>query len=56
MEGFSVVTDIKPTSYSITILAALQRMPMYEGTVPRAVVARRRAKNKVAKMSRKVNR
>ena len=31
-------------------------VPMYEGTVPAHVVARRRARNKVAKQSRKRNR
>lgn len=38
------------------ILAALQGRNVYQGTVPEAVVRRRRAKNKVARRSRRVNR
>lgn len=30
--------------------------PIYEGTVPPKVIARRRARNKVARMSRRINR
>ncbi|WP_280389861.1 hypothetical protein [Nocardia wallacei] len=38
------------------ILRGLQAKPMYEGTVPEHVKARRRAKNKAARKSRKANR
>lgn len=40
------------------MLAALNilRKHIYEGTVPAKVIAKRRAKNKVAKKSRRVNR
>lgn len=38
------------------ILFALQAKPFYEGTVPAHVKARRRAQNRRAKASRKVNR
>jgi hypothetical protein len=38
------------------ILAALQTKPVYYGTASRTRVAKRRAKNKVAKQSRKKNR
>lgn len=42
----------------LTILFALNRMNkhIYAGTVPAHVKAKRRAKNKVAKASRKANR
>lgn len=42
--------------YQRTILAALQSKHVYAGTVPAATVARRRAKNKVARKSRRINR
>lgn len=44
--------------YASLILWSLnkQHKPMYEGTVPTHVKARRRAKNRVAKQSRKANR
>lgn len=47
-----------PNPYASLILFAMNKMrkPMYEGTVPAHVKARRRAANKVAKRSRKVNR
>lgn len=38
------------------ILFALQSKHIYAGTVPAAVVARRRAKNKVARKQRRINR
>jgi hypothetical protein len=40
----------------LSMLVMQGRYRMYEGTVPAKVKARRRAKNKVAKQSRKVNR
>jgi hypothetical protein len=44
------------TSWARAILAGLQGKQMYEGTVPEHVKARRRARNKVARLSRRVNR
>jgi len=38
------------------MLHALQSKHVYAGTVPATVVARRRAKNKVARQSRRANR
>ncbi|GAA3730534.1 hypothetical protein GCM10022239_03880 [Leifsonia bigeumensis] len=38
------------------ILSALQSKPIYEGTANAKAVARRRAKNKVARRSRRINR
>jgi hypothetical protein len=38
------------------VLGALQRKPMYLGTVPADVVARRRARNKRARAARRHNR
>lgn len=44
-----------PTSFGM--LAALQGLPhIYAGTVDPAVVAHRRARNKVARRSRRINR
>ncbi len=45
-------------SFGFAILRGLNRLGkhVYAGTVPAAEVARRRAKNKVAKASRKANR
>jgi hypothetical protein len=45
-----------PTAYEFMTFMALQRRPMYAGTVPVDEVARRRAKNKVARKSRATNR
>lgn len=42
--------------YQRTILHALQSHHIYAGTVPAHVKARRRAKNKVARVSRRRNR
>ena len=38
------------------ILAGLQSKPMYQGTANTQAVARRRAKNRVARRSRRINR
>lgn len=43
-------------NYQRMILFALQRKPMYLGTVPFHVKEKRRARDKVAKQSRKANR
>lgn len=46
-----------PSRYSRLILAGLQRAShVYAGTVPAHVTARRRAKNRVARASRRTNR
>lgn len=53
------MTATEPTPYSLAILAGLQgKRPgeMYAGTVPAHVKAKRRARDKVARMSRRVNR
>lgn len=44
------------STYGFRILWALQGKPMYEGTVPDAVKARRRAANKRARAARRNNR
>lgn len=46
----------QPDTYELAILHALQTRPFYYGTVEPHVIAKRRAKNKVAKASRKKNR
>lgn len=46
----------EPTSYEIAILNGLQRMQLYQGTVPAHVKARRRAANKAARRARRQNR
>lgn len=46
-----------PSSYSLAILGGLQRLPhIYEGTVPAATVQARRATNRRARASRRINR
>lgn len=47
-----------PNSYSLAVLIGLQHAyrHIYAGTVPAHVIAKRRARNKMAKMSRRVNR
>lgn len=44
------------TNWARDILAALQGKHVYGGTVPEHVVAKRRARNKQARASRKANR
>lgn len=51
----------EPSSYAIAILLGIQSKlqrgeHVYEGTVPASVIARRRARNKVARLSRRANR
>ncbi|MEU7814065.1 hypothetical protein [Pseudonocardia sp. NPDC049154] len=47
----------EPTSFSFTILRALNlKGPMYAGTADPGRVAQRRAKNRVARRSRRINR
>ena len=49
-------TTAARSTYAFRILLALQAKPMYEGTVPAAVKARRRAANKRARVARRANR
>jgi hypothetical protein len=57
MENLKIQTDTPgPSSYQLTMLLAIQRKPMYLGTVPRAEINRRRAANKRARVQRRVNR
>lgn len=44
------------TPYQKAILNGLSRKPIYRGTVPEHVKQKRRAKNRVARASRKANR
>lgn len=50
------MTATTPGSYALTILGALQKRAMYAGTVPVKTVRRRRAENRVARKSRRLNR
>lgn len=52
----SVATDVAPSPYALRILEALQAKHVYAGTVPAAVVARRRCAGRVARKSRRLNR
>ncbi len=51
-------TDTAPSAFELMILSGLQRKPMFGGLTEAgwARVARRRAKNKVARRSRQINR
>lgn len=44
------------SDYQLAILGALQGKPMYEGTVPGAVKAQRRRRNKAARIARRAHR
>lgn len=46
----------EPTTYQLAVLNALQLQHIYYGTVEPHVIAKRRAKNKVARLQRRVNR
>lgn len=46
----------KPSPYSLAILRALQGKHVYAGTVSAKVKATRRAANRVARVSRRINR
>ena len=50
------VTTREPTSYEFGILRALQHRKLYQGTVEDGIKSSRRARGKVAKLSRKINR
>lgn len=58
LSGWLMSRTRESTDYAKSILLALNLLdkPMYEGTVPAHVKAQRRAKNKVARKSRRVNR
>lgn len=45
-----------PQKFQRVLLMAMQTRPIYAGTVPDAEVARRRAANRRAKASRRINR
>lgn len=51
-------TAVEPTSYQLAILAGLQRKPVFAGLTDEqwGTVDRRRAKNKVARKQRQINR
>lgn len=53
---FQIEGNPGPSSYQLTMLLAIQRKPMYLGTVPRAEIDRRRAASKRARLQRRVNR
>lgn len=57
-DAVKVATKADPVKAPDPALAALNRVSshIYAGTVPAAVVRRRRAKNKRARISRRVNR
>lgn len=46
----------QPTSYELAILRGLQGRSMYQGTVPDGVRQQRRARNRIARQSRQMNR
>lgn len=51
----------EPTEYELAILGALNiralsGIPMYDGRVPAKTIARRRARNRMARVSRRNNR
>ena len=46
----------QPSTYEIAILNALQSRQVYQGTVPAHVKASRRLKNRMARVSRRINR
>ena len=51
-----MTTTEGPSKASLGLLRLLQGRKVYEGTVPHADVQKRRARGKVAKASRKLNR
>lgn len=42
--------------FQFAILRGLQSHPIYQGSVPKAVIAKRRKKNKAAGIARRLNR
>lgn len=51
-----VVAPEKAPAVGLLFALARSGKPIYEGTVPDHVIARRRARNKVARASRRANR
>ncbi|WP_280195937.1 hypothetical protein [Nocardia farcinica] len=51
-----IIRNLFHTPYARAILLGLQRKHIYEGTVPEAEVARRRARNRAARKARRANR
>lgn len=57
MGKHSEPADEIPSAFSTMVLAGLQgQRNIYAGTVPQTVVEKRRAKNRVARASRRANR
>jgi hypothetical protein len=52
----STILDGQQNSYGLAVLGGLQVKHVYGGTVPAATRDRRRAANKVARRSRRLNR
>lgn len=52
----ALLARAEDSDYQKAILRGLGSMQVYQGTVPKAVIAKRRAANKIAKASRKANR
>lgn len=50
------MNPIQPSPFSRAILQGLQGKHVYGGTVPAATTAKRRAANKAARASRRINR
>lgn len=46
----------QPTSYELAILGSMQNKPMYQGTVDKNIVQKRRKKNKEARRARRAAR
>ena len=49
-------TDLRPSTFGLSILRGMQGKTMYGGTVPADVVAGRREKNRAARKARRTNR
>jgi len=54
--GYVKQTGDEPSEYQLAVMDALATKHVYAGTVDPAVKAKRRARNKVARASRRVNR
>lgn len=48
--------NVGPSTYQLVMLLAIQRKPMYLGTVSQAEIDRRRAASKRARLQRRTNR
>ena len=56
LSGRKTDATTEPSTYEFAILRGLQNRKLYQGTVEPGVKSTRRARGKVAKLSRKVNR